>query len=155
MRVTSLLLVLPLFVLPACCFERWNETIALTSGVPACGDEIYIAWNEVNEIPDGFFLFVGKSDGGSEDEPVLELFDASGTAVAFPFTVVEDQMCAMGCPRTTASYDVSGLPPGDYTLVHRRRFGSGDMLIVVPGGASIPWSAWEGEQALVATLRIP
>ena len=123
--------------------------------MPVCEGTRFFEWNGVTDLPEGFAPVLIRSDGGSEDEPVLELFDATGAAVSPPRTVYDDAQCPTGCPLQTTSYDLSALPSGDYTVVLRRDHLPGEMIIGYRGADGIPWGSWEGEDALVSTLRIP
>jgi len=117
-----------------------------------CADSEYFVWNGVTEVPPGYKPVLADSKGGSERHPHLEFFDATDAPVTVPMRTQREVMCEGGCPHTETSYDIGTLPPGDYTMVHRRKNASGHRLVTPTG--DVPWGEFMGDVALVTTLRI-
>ncbi len=94
-------------------------------------------------------------EGDSPAGPLFELYDGSSTPVVLavdpvPWDENPDQDGA--CPHTEQLATVSApLVPGDYVLVHRRANGTGDPPSC---DGACPWTLFEGEEALVSTLRV-
>ena len=91
-----------------------------------------------------------KHDALSSD--VLELYAADQMPVAF---VGEDQLVPTtveGCEHEERDYALTALPAGDYTLVHRRKNGTGDPLNCID--LDCPWTTFDGDQAVTLTLAI-
>lgn len=144
---------LPLMALGACCYDPYDLELSLAPDVPVCGAFVYWEWNGVTEPPAGYFPVLIRSDGLHDGEPILELFDSTGAPVSVPREVDEDARCRDGCPLTTTRFDIAGLAPGDYAVVVRRSRVPGENLIGLRT-VEIPWATFEGEDALVSTLRI-
>lgn len=82
---------------------------------------------------------------------VLELYSA-GTRVAFTgidsFAPTNHDDCA----HNERHYALSALAAGEYTLVHRRKNGTGDPLNCID--LKCPWTTFDGDQALTLTLAL-
>lgn len=83
---------------------------------------------------------------------VLELFDAAGAPVELACKTVDVREPDTGsCPHRARTCSLATLAPGDYTLVHRERFGTGQPINC---GGDCPFVDFQGEPALVLTLMI-
>jgi hypothetical protein len=108
---------------------RWGtvETMKMS-------DEIKIVFGEDSTLPDD----------------VLELY-AGDQRVALPS---EDRFVPTGdeaCAHNEREYSLLGLASGEYTLVHRRRSGTGAPLNC---GVECPWTTFDGDEAVVLMLVI-
>lgn len=56
------------------------------------------------------------------------------------------------CAHNERHYALSALAPGEYTLVHRRKNGTGDPLNCLD--LDCPWTTFDGDQALTLTLGV-
>jgi hypothetical protein len=57
-----------------------------------------------------------------------------------------------GCAHNARHYALSALAPGEYTLVHRRKNGTGDPLNCID--LDCPWTTFDGDQAVMLTLGV-
>lgn len=123
----------------------------LEDGSPTLGSTAPL-WGatETMKVTDGVDVIFAEQDALSPD--VLELYAADGTRVDF---VGDDRFVPTngeGCAHNERHYVLDTLAAGDYTLVHRRRNGTGDPLNCVD--LDCPWTTFEGDQALTLTLEI-
>ena len=81
----------------------------------------------------------------------LELY-AAGTRV--PFAGIDSFVPTNhdACAHNERHYALSALATGEYTLVHRRKNGTGDPLNCVD--LDCPWTTFDGDQALTLTLAL-
>jgi hypothetical protein len=83
---------------------------------------------------------------------VLELYAMDGASVTL---VGEDMFVPTngeGCAHNERHYALETLAAGDYTLVHRRKNGTGDPMNCVD--LDCPWTIFDGDEAVTLTLSI-
>lgn len=81
----------------------------------------------------------------------LELY-AAGTRVLFSGVDSSVPTNHDSCAHNERHYALSALAAGDYTLVHRRKNGTGDPLNCLD--LDCPWTTFDGDQALTLTLGL-
>lgn len=82
---------------------------------------------------------------------VLELY-AADTRVMFSGVDQFVPTNTEGCAHNERHYALSALAPGEYTLVHRRKNGTGDPLNCLD--LDCPWTTFDGDQAVTLTLAV-
>lgn len=108
-------------------------------------------WGETTMVVSGTNAIVlWDGDVRSASRPV-EVFDSAGARLELASDFSEDAHCAEGCPSERTVFHLP-TAPGDYTLVHRESQGNGKPVWLPMGGD--PWTTFEGERALVTTLRV-
>lgn len=104
-----------------------------------------LVWNGYTSSPygDPEFIRVFVPSGTSVEREVVEFFDGD-TPLEIAGTRRSDVAAEGACAGDAIDYDLSGLPSGTYTMVHRRS--------AAPGGLTTtdgPWTTFQGEAALV------
>ena len=102
-------------------------------------------WPTPNENPRAIIVILPAGDVPPAE--AIEVFQ-EGSDLGLRGTVHRHERVTAGdCPRDWLDYDLRGLAPGEYTVVHRRSSES-------PGTESPHrgWSTFEGEEALVTTF---
>ena len=134
-----------LFVMGCC-----NGPDFLTFGVGDSRSQFSPNWGERGPAQ-GSFFFVEYAEGKSLAGEPLEFY-LDGASVDVPMTMeLRDNNTVNGCGFSQVlTYDMSALPPGDYTVVHRRANGTGD---AVCNGECL-WEDFEGEEALVMVMEL-
>jgi len=131
-------------------FEIWTTTQA-TADSNAC-DWTDPAWGDVTTVRAGTNVMVLWDDADSGGRTLaIEVFDSARAPVAVMESTSLEASCANGCPSARTLY-VLPTAPADYTLVHRASHGNG-LPVWLPRGGD-PWTTWDGERALVTTLRV-
>lgn len=107
-------------------------------------------WGESGPAQGTLFIVSYEEDSSLAGEP-LEFF-LDGAPVDVPVIMeLRDNKPLNGCGFSNVhTYDMSLLPPGDYTVVHRRANGTGD---TVTCRNECPWEDFEGEEALVMVME--
>ena len=121
----------------------------LSFGIGDAGSSLSLNWGERGPAQ-GSLITMDYDEGRSlAGEPLEFYFD--GSPVEVPVTMAfRDNSTLNGCGFShTRTYDLSRLPPGDYTVVHRRASGTGDPVNCV----ECPWEDFEGEEALVMVME--
>ncbi len=106
-----------------------SETMAPT-------DEIEIIYEEDASLP----------------ADVLELVDANGATIAFSGEDSFVPTNGEACDHNERHYSLASLAVGDYTLVHRKKNGTGDPLNCID--PDCPWTVFDGSTAVTLTLAI-
>ncbi len=83
---------------------------------------------------------------------VLELYGADGARLAFAADDLFVPTDVEACAHNERHFALDALTAGDYTLVHRRKNGTGDPLNC--GDAGCPWTMFDGDEAVTLTLAI-
>jgi len=113
-----------------------------------------ITWGGTTEVVAGssiLTIYQGDDDDRMRAD-VIEVWDGN-TAMNLATETDMDHSCQTGCPSPRTLYRLD-LPPGTYTLVHRRSRGTGK-AVHTPGAASEdPWTTFDGEPALTSELVV-
>jgi hypothetical protein len=109
-----------------------------------------ISWSgtTVAEVGDSVAVIYQDSDDEDEIRTAIELYQGT-TRLPLAEATSWDHACEMGCPSPRTLYRLD-VPPGEYTLVHRERTGSGKP--VHTPNVEAPWGDFDGERALVTIL---
>ena len=107
-------------------------------------------WGETGPAQ-GTLLVVSYVEERSLAGDPLEFY-FGGASVDVPVSMtIRDNRAENGCGTSHVwTYDMSQLPPGSYTVVHRRSSGTGDPMNC---GDECPWVDFEGEDALVMVME--
>lgn len=109
-----------------------------------------LEWNGTTRgsigAPWGYYVIVSVDREPSAE--MIELYDSAGR-VDLVGTYRRDISNINACQNTGLVYDLSALPAGTYTLVHRAS-------TAPPGARALgpSWTTYEGERALVTTLVV-
>lgn len=124
----------------------------LPGGTPTTGSTapLWGATEAMNAASDELAIVFSEHDTLSPD--VLELFAVDGTRVALAGEDTFVPTNTESCDHNERHYALTALPTADYTLVHRRKNGTGDPLNCID--LACPWTTFEGEHALTLTLAI-
>ena len=100
--------------------------------------------------PDLIRVFMSHTAPRSEAAEMLEFYAPEGDVLDRPGEFVLEAHFNSGeeCPSDYLEYDLTGLPAGEYTVVHRRS--TSPELTIVP--TETGWDFFDGEEALVAVL---
>jgi hypothetical protein len=122
---------------------------ALTFGIGESGSSFSPNWGEQGPAQGSFFYVEYEESRSLAGEPLEFYLD--GVSVDVPVIMaLRDNRTVNGCGFShTQIYDMSRLPPGDYTVVHRRANGTGEQVNCV----ECPWEEFEGEEALVMVME--
>lgn len=119
-------------------------------GTPAFGSDAP-RWGDAATLDTGDNIRILFEQDAELHGDVLELYAADGSRVPLPgddsFAPTDNESCA----HNERVYSLKMVEPGDYTLVHRRRNGTGDDLNC---GGECPWTTFDGDEALVLALTI-
>jgi hypothetical protein len=122
-----------------------------TADDPACDWDAPM-WGGTTEVESGTNAIVLWDDRGTAGRTrAVELYDGAGARIDLPETTARGASCGNGCPSPRTLYELP-VAPGDYTMVHRESQGNGKPVFLPYGGD--PWTTFEGERALVTTLRV-
>jgi hypothetical protein len=112
-------------------------------------------WDETMDVSPQPQLTAHYGDDEQPAGPIFEIYDSAAQPVTLSVQVIpwaENPEQDGSCPHTEEETTVAApLPPGDYTLVHRRANGTGRELACT---GDCPSTTFDGEKALVVTLRV-
>lgn len=95
---------------------------------------------------EGIVVWIGRRPPAE----MIEVYDGA-TRIGLA-GVLRDDVPLGGCSYSGLVYDLRGLPSGDYRLVHRRN--SAPSGLESAWARDHGWEIYEGEEALVMTLRL-
>lgn len=91
---------------------------------------------------------MGSSHVVLRDQELLQFYDGSDP-LTLTGLVARGVVASEDCPHDEVDYDLSVLPAGEYTMVHRRSSAPDGFE---PYYGDVTWMTWEGEDALVTTI---
>ena len=122
----------------------------LPDGTPTSGSSAP-SWGAMETMKPSDEIMVAFEEGTSLSVNVLELYAATDERVTFAGDNQYVPGDGEGCAHNERHYALASLAPGSYTLVHRRKHGTGDPLNCV---GECPWTTFDGDEALTIALTI-